>query len=131
VVEFALCGSGGDALFDEGIEKIHARILADGHFSRAETLMAGKVLPGLYSGESGGGQQIPPGFALIPAVLEQQPAARFQMRRGGGGDGADAGEAIGSVGERRSGFVGERGQMRVVGGKTAKRVSVISPQIIH
>ena len=73
-------------------------------------------LAGLHLGESGLGQQGLHGSGLVPAVFQQQPAARGQMARGLGDDLADVLQAVGAAGQGLQGFMRQGAQVRVAFG---------------
>ncbi len=60
------------------------------------------------------------GLGLVPAVLQQQPAAGREARGGLRGDGADILKAVVAAGQGRQRFVRERGQVRVGGGDVGR-----------
>ena len=68
---------------------------------------------GLDIVEAGAAQQCAHRVALVPAVLQQQPAAREQMRGRIADDGADRVETVQPRRQRRFGFVTQRIQMRI------------------
>ncbi|MNV15440.1 hypothetical protein D3C71_1061670 [compost metagenome] len=80
----------------------------------------------MYQGKTLGGEQGLHGFGLVVAMLQQQPAARLQVRGRLGDDGADVFEAVCAAGQGLQGFVRQRGQVGVgtgdVGGVGDDRV---------
>src|SRR5690606_11534906 len=71
-----------------------------GYPASADAFDACQVAPALYLEETACRQQGAHGLGLVVAMLEQQPAARFQVGRGAVDDGAQGRQAVGMVGQR-------------------------------
>ena len=70
--------------------------------------------------QPGAAQQGAHGAGLVPAVFQQQPAARFQVRRSLGDDGAYVLQAVGAAGQRLQRLVCQGRQVRVGGGDVGR-----------
>ena len=75
---------------------------------------AGQILAGLDVLPASLREKSARGFGLVPAMLQQQPAAGVQMRGGLLDDGPDVVEAIGTAGQGLPRLVRQCRQVRVV-----------------